>query len=250
MKLPIALLFTAGAALAQTDAPARDLAMERQQAQQFIHQGQCSAALPLAEDLVAANSGDAAAQGWLAYCLFVKSRMNATPAEAQALRKRAREVAVRARELGNKWYLLDDLFRILDTPGAAEHPYSDNAEANAKMKLGEESFNKGDNDAALEAYTAALRLDPKLYSAPLFAGDVCFRKKDVACASEWFAKAVAIEPGRETAYRYWGDALVAAGQNMEAREKFIEAVIAEPVQEAMGGAIQLGQEQSLPVDCA
>ena len=234
----LVLLFAAGAGFAQSDAPpqpARDLAAERQQAARLINQGQCLAALPVVEDLAAANPDDAAVQGWLAYCLIVKSRTNATPEEAQALRKRAREAGSRARQLGSKWPLLNDLFVALDTPGAAQQPFSSNAEASAKMKEGEEAFGKGDNDGALAAYSAALKLDPKLYHAALFAGDVCFRKKDVACASEWFGKAVAIDPARETAYRYWGDALMAAGKMMEARDKFIESVIAEPTQKPWAG---------------
>jgi len=227
MKPLVALVLAAAAAFAQ---PARDLAAEREQAKQLLGQGQALAALPLVEDLAAASPDDAAVQGWLAYCLFAKSRSNATPEQAQALRKRARAAVSRAQELGSKWPMLNDLIAALDTPGSAEQPFSSNAEANAKMKEGEQAFGKGNNKGALAAYSAALQLDPKLYSAPLFAGDVCFRAKDMACASEWFGKAVAIDPARETAYRYWGDALMAAGKMLEARDKFIEAVIAEPVQ--------------------
>jgi hypothetical protein len=108
VKRVLVLLFAAGAAFPQSDAPAqpaRDLAAERDQVARLMNQGQCLAALPLAEDLVAANPEDAAVQGWLAYCLFAQSRTSATPEEAQALRKRARELAVRARELGSKWNL-------------------------------------------------------------------------------------------------------------------------------------------------
>ena len=238
MNGPIVLLLAAAAAFAQSDAPAtpaRDLAAERQQALSLLNQGRCQAALPLAEDLVAANPDDAVAQGWLGYCLFNKSRLTANPDEAQALRKRAREAAVRSRQLGNKWPLLNDLFIAIDTPGAAEQPFSSNAEANAKMKEGEAAFSKGDNEGALAAYSAALKLDPQLYHAALFAGDVCFRAKDTACAADWFSKAVAIAPTHETAYRYWGDALMAAGKMMEARDKFIEAVIAEPGQKPWAG---------------
>src|SRR5580658_547778 len=229
----LVMLLAVGAAFAQADAPAqpaRDLATERDQATRLINQGQCLAALPLVEDLVAATPEDASVQGWLGYCLFAKSRGNATPEEAQALRKRAREAALRAKHLGSKWPLLNDLLLVLDTPATAQQPFSSNADANAKMKEGEEAFGKGDNDGALAAYAAALKIDPKLYSAALFAGDICFRRKDVACASDWFAKAVAIDPARETAYRYWGDTLMGAGKMMEARDKFIEAVIAEPIQ--------------------
>lgn len=69
---------------------------------------------------------------------------------------------MRARQLGSKWPLLNDLFVALDIPGAAQQPFSSNAEANAKMKEGEEAFSKGDNNGALAGYSAALKLDPQL----------------------------------------------------------------------------------------
>jgi tetratricopeptide (TPR) repeat protein len=229
----LVLLLAAGAAMAQSDAPAhpaRDLAAERDQATRLMQQGQSLAALPLVEDLAAASPDDATIQGWLAYCLYGKSRANVAADEAEALRGRARAAALRARQLGSKWLLLNDLLTALDAPATAAQAFSSNPEANARMKEGEQAFGKGDNDGALAAYSAALKIDPKLYAAALFAGDVCFRTKDLACAAEWFGTAVAIEPARETAYRYWGDALMASGKALEAREKFIEAVIAEPVQ--------------------
>ena len=94
---------------------------------------------------------------------------------------------------------------------------------------GEAAFVKGDLDAALAAYQRALALDPKLYSAALFAGDMYFKKKEWDRSGEWFAKAIKINPDRETAYRYWGDALM-MGQNKrdESRQKFADAVVAEP----------------------
>ena len=226
------LLLAAIAAFAQADAPpppARDLAAERDQVTRLMQQSQSLAALPLLENLVAASPDDPTLQAWLAYCLFAKSRANVTADEAQALRKRARDAALRARQLGSKWVLLNDLLASLEAPATAQ-PLSSKREADARMKEGEQAFGKGDYDGALAAYSAALKIDPKLYEAALFAGDVCFRKKDLACASDWFGKAVAIDPGRETAYRYWGDALMAVGKAMEARDKFIEAVIAQPNQ--------------------
>lgn len=227
----IPLLLLAAACYAQAPAstqPARDLSTERQQALDLMKKAQPLAALPLVEDLVAANPDDSAALGWLAYGLFAKARLGATAAEAPALR--SLEAAERAKQLGNSWKLLDELITILKTPGAPQHPYSDNPQVNATMKEGEDAFTRGDDAGALAAYAKALELDPKLYQAALFAGDVCFRKKEVPCASQWYGRAVAIDPNRETAYRYWGDALMSAGKMMEAREKFIEAVIAEPSQ--------------------
>lgn len=232
MKPLLVLLMAAGTAAAQ---PAGDLATERQRAIQLMNQGQLLPALPLVEDLAAANPDDGTVQGWLAYCLFAKSRMSGKPEETQALRKRAREAVSRAQQLGSQWMLLKDLVAALDDPGDADRPFSTNAEANARMKEGEEAFAKGDNDGALSAYGAALKIDPKLYHAALFAGDVCFRKKDVACAADWFGRAVAIAPQLETAYRYWGDALMAAGKMLEARDKFIESVIAAPGPKSWAG---------------
>jgi len=162
-------------------------------------------------------------------CLWAKARHGATAEEAPALLQRARTAALRARELGNKSPLLNDLIQILNHPqNALNQNYSANAEASAKMKAGEQAFASGDYDAALAAYSAALKLDPKLYGAALFAGDVCFRRKDLNCAAEWFGKAIAIDPTHQTAYRYWGDTLMGAGKMLEAREQYIEAVIAEP----------------------
>ncbi len=245
MRPIIALLLVAGASFAQSDAPPpkRDLAAERQQARDLLKDGKTLAALPLVEDLVAANPDDATAQGWLAYCLFSKSRHDATPAEAPALLKRAREAASRAKQLGNQWPLLNDLLTVLNDPAAAQpSPYSASPEANTRMKEGEQAFAKGDFGGAQAAYTAALKIDPKLYMAAVFGGDVCFRTKDIACASEWFRKAVAIDPTKETAYRYWGDALMAAGKQIEARDKFIEAVIAEPTQKPWGGLMNWAKQ--------
>lgn len=113
------ILLAAGAAFAQ---PVRDLAAERQQATQLMSQGQSASALPLLEDLASANPDDAAVEGWLGYCLWIKSRNSATPEEAEALRKRARVAGLRARQLGRKWPLLNDLFTALDSPSANRSP--------------------------------------------------------------------------------------------------------------------------------
>ena len=53
-------------------------------------------------------------QGWLAYGLFAKARHQATPAEIPAILKRARDAALRARQLGNTWPLLDELLSLFD----------------------------------------------------------------------------------------------------------------------------------------
>ena len=98
---------------------------------------------------------------------------------------------------------------------------------------------RGDLDAAIASYKRALKLDPKIYPAAVFAGDSEYkkaylskdpevRKEHFELAASWFAKAIAINPNRETAYRYWGDTLKLQGESDEAREKFVEAIVAEP----------------------
>lgn len=232
------------AAAFQSDAGPGDLAAERRKAIEYLRQGQPFEALPLVEHLVAANPDDAVMQVLLAECLVIKSRLRASADEVPALRKRALEAAERARKLGDNSVMLQEVLRILNDPGTASTHYSENADVNAKMQEGEQAFARGDNQGALAAYAAALKMDPKLYTAALFAGDVCFRTKDLPCASEWFAKAVNIEPNTETAYRYWGDALMAGGKMKEARERFIEAVIAQPSPKAWAGLKNWAQKNS------
>ena len=55
---------------------------------------------------LAADPHDATGEGWLAFCLFAKSRHGATAAEQPALIERARQAARRARQLGKPWPLL------------------------------------------------------------------------------------------------------------------------------------------------
>jgi len=237
-------VFAPCAAAFQSDLGPGDLAAERRKAIEFLRQGQPFEALPLVEHLAAANPDDAGVQVMLAACLVIKSRLRASADEVPALRKRALEAAERARELGDNSAMLQDLLRILNDPGTAAARYSENPEVNAKMQEGEQAFGRGDNQGALAAYAAALKMDPKLYMAALFAGDVCFRTKDLACAAEWFGKAVTIDPNIETAYRYWGDALMAAGKMREARERFVEAVIAEPSPKAWAGLKNWAQKNN------
>ncbi|HEY0323364.1 MAG TPA: tetratricopeptide repeat protein [Pyrinomonadaceae bacterium] len=111
---------------------------------------------------------------------------------------------------------------------AQEVRFSKNEEADALMHKGEAYFAAKQWDKALEAYERALKLDPKIYEAPLFIGDVYFQKREMDKAGEWYAKAIAIDPNRETAYRYWSDAYLRIGKMTEARDKAVEAIVAEP----------------------
>jgi tetratricopeptide (TPR) repeat protein len=93
---------------------------------------------------------------------------------------------------------------------------------------GEAAFAKGEMERAVEHYERALKLDPKLYEAPLFIGDAYHKMGKNDKAYESYARAVAIDPDRDTAYRYWGNVLMREDKLKEAKEKLIEAVIAAP----------------------
>jgi tetratricopeptide (TPR) repeat protein len=251
MKLVLIFVVAAGAACAQSDAPAqakKDLAAERQQVIALMNQAQTLKALPLVEDLAAADPDDGMVEYWLADCLLAKARHGATAEEAPALLQRARAAALRARELANKSPLLNDLIQILNNPETAlNQTYSANAEASAKVREGEQAFAAGDYDAALAAYRAALKLDPELYGAALFAGDVCFRRQDLSCAAEWFSKAIAIDPAHETAYRYWGGYVDGRGQDAGSPRTVYRSGDRPAVTEALGRAGAMGTKEQLPV---
>ena len=165
----------------------------------------------------------------LADCLEFKAGTNVAAAESLALLKRARDAAMRARQLGDNSQRLNELLARLDTPEPRPRKFSEILQADQAMKDGEQALGTGDYDAALKAYTAALSFDPKLYTAAMYAGEMSFRKKDPAGAADWFTKAVALNPNNPVVYRHWGDELMMAGQPAEARDKYIEAVITLPV---------------------
>jgi len=219
---------TQGASSSASSQLSPELAEKKQQAVQLLKSAQAANALPLFEELSKAAPADGEIQFGLAMCLFAKARNDAAGNDAKALMERARQAAHSSRDLGFKSDLLTMLLNVLDAAPDPLVGFSQDAQVNQKMKEGEAAFTRGDNDAAIAAYSAALQIDPKLYQAALFAGDACFRKKDLACFSEWYRKAILIDPNTETAHRYWADALAAAGKMDEARDEYIEAIIANP----------------------
>ena len=110
--------------------------------------------------------------------------------------------------------------------------------------MAESAFQSGDLGKALEGYSQALMLDPKLYAAALFGGDALFKMKQYDKAGDWFTRAIQIDPNVETAYRYWGDSLMAEGKMSEARAKFIDAVVAEPYGKRSNIGIQQWAERN------
>jgi tetratricopeptide (TPR) repeat protein len=126
--------------------------------------------------------------------------------------------------------------------------YSKNPEADRAMKEGEAAFAAEDYDKALEAYQRALKLDSRLYEAPLVIGDVYFQKKQMDKAGEWYARAIAIDANRETAYRYWSDAYLRVGKMKESLDKAADAIVAEPYNKmSYRGIIQWAQANKVQI---
>jgi tetratricopeptide (TPR) repeat protein len=232
-----ALIF---AALLSSSAPtllAQDA--ETRRALELWEQSKFTEALPLLEKLAAKNPDDPVILSRLGFALYATSTTIKDPQERKKMRARSLSVLRRSQQMGDQSDLTQIAIDALSSKDETQIPFSNIKEAEQAIRAGEAAFVKGDLDGALVHYERALKLDPRLYEAALYAGDMYFKKgyamTDAAAksaqmtkAGEWFARAIAINEDRETAHRYWGDALMAQGKQQEARAKFIEAIIAEP----------------------
>ena len=196
---------------------------------QLFLRGEALNALPLFESLSEKNPDDAFIQGLLSQCLWLKSGTNISPEDSLSLMQRAGKAAKHAWQLGDGTPATQSMLAKLSVPNLAPRKFSENPEADKSMKTGEEALGTGNLDGAIAAYSAALQIDPKLYTAADYIGDMYMRKNDPERAIEWFAKAVAINPRDPTAYRNWGDELLITGHVEEARPKLIEALVTLPI---------------------
>ncbi len=212
---------------------------ERQRAFDLLHESKYVDALPLFEKLATRSPDDPQITYWLGFLHIAKANNLKDPAERKAERKRGRDYLVRAKQLGASDELSASLLQSVPPDGGDDPTLSNNGAADAAMKDAEASFARGELDKAILSYALAFQLDPKLYTAPVYAGDMEYRKglnsTDPQTRSDqfdkagvWYAKAIALDPDRETAYRYWGDALLKQGKADDARTRYIEAIIAEP----------------------
>ena len=211
-----------------TPPPATDDAYQSQRkfAIALLNQQKHMEALPVFESLAKQNPNDTEALfGWGA-CLVNHSATVTDPEAARKERIHARELLLRAKELGKQSDLLMNLLDLLPADGSA--PFGSATAADASMRAGEAAFAKNDYDEAIKDYSRALELDPKNYYAALFVGDSYFAKKDFPNAIIWYDKAIALDPNSETAYRYEADLLIKSGEMEKARTRSIQAVIANP----------------------
>jgi len=238
------LLALAGGAASISAQTGEEYKAMRAEAMALFEQHRLADAVPILEKLHAADPKDLVILDRLAWATFVNS---ATIKDAEARKQsrvRARNFALKAKEMGDESNLLKIL---LDIPAdGSESGFSNRKDVEAAMREGEAAFARGDFEKAIAAYQLALQLDPQQYEATLFIGDVYFKQKKMELAGEWFAKAIALQPDRETAHRYWGDALAADGKRDAARDKFIDAIVAEPYKRTSWmGLSQWGQRNGV-----
>ncbi len=224
---------------AQTDTNLEEL---KQKVTELQKQTKYTEALPLLEKIVVVEPRNAQMHFYLGFALVAQGNITIETADRRALRVRARNAFIRAKELGVREPVVDALIQSLPLDGSEGSPFSPNLIANAVMVEAESFFSQGKLDDALKAYQKALSIDPKLYHAALFSGDVYMQRGDFDQASAWYEKAIAIDPTRETAYRYSATPLMKQGKTDAARERYIDAFITEPYNRfARAGLIQWGQ---------
>jgi len=218
---------------------------ERHRAFQLFKDAKYPEALAAFEKLAVANPTDVAVMENLGMLVLHQATYLPTPEERKNARKRARELLIKAMQLGSP-NPLSALIDGIPADGGNDESFSPRKEVDDAMREGEAAFGKGEFPKAIEMYQRALLLDPKLYEAALYMGDVYFKSADQIKAGEWFARAIEINPDRETAYRYWGDSLMKQGKVTEAGDKFVEAYIAEPYNRlARAGFVNWGERVNI-----
>lgn len=214
---------------------------QRKHAFELWEQNRMTEAVPILESLAKAKPEDVVVQERLGFALYVAAESITDAEQKKAQRKRARDIMLHAREMGDNSNLINTVLAGMSSDGS-DVPYSERKDVHAAVQEGEAAFSKGDFDGAIAAYAKALALDPNNYPAALYTGDIYFRKKQWDAAGEWFARAIRANADGEQACRYWGDALLQSGKADEARAKYIDAIIAQPYQRsAWVGLVQLAQ---------
>lgn len=223
--LQLVLLLFLGPRMAGQSGPQDDYAAKRRQAVELFRQDKHLEALPLFEDLAKANPKDSGVLVGLGACLVSQAATIDDENVAAKVRVRARKILLQARELGDNSTLTLNLLQLLPEDGIIH--YSQDP-ADVAMRDGEAAFSRRDFDQAIQAYSRALELNPKNYSAALYIGDSYFAMKDFSHAEQWYDRAIQIDPNQETAFRYSADMYTKNGDLAKARTRAVQAVVADP----------------------
>lgn len=197
----------------------------RKKAFELFRQDKDLEALPLFEELALKNPEDRDVLLGLGVCLLAEAGTLDDQEAAATERVRARQVLLKARKLGQKSALLENLLQTIPEDGKTHYSSSP---ADQAMRAAEAAFSRRDFDEAIKNYSRVLEYEPKRYAAVLFIGDTYYAKKDWTRAAEWYQRAIDLDPNRETAHRYYSDMLLKNGDAAGARTRVIQAVVAEP----------------------
>jgi len=207
-----------------------DYEAELKRALDLVQANKMPEAAPILEKLHAAKPDDTVVLESLAYAISAIAATEKDPEKRKKEFLRARSLVERAKELGANSERIQFMLEFIPADGNMPTLAASEKRSPAEDALmeGETAFAKGEMERAIEHYERALKLDPKLYEAPLFIGDAYHKMGKNNKAYESYARAVAIDPDRDTAYRYWGNVLMRENNLKEAKEKLIEGVIAAP----------------------
>ena len=232
------LSITVGSVVAQTES----IDELKERAIQLMKEIKYVEAVPLLEKIVVAEPKSAEMHYLLGSALLGQAANESDETTRKALRIRARNEFIKAKEFGVSEPNINAMIEGLPTDGSDAAAFSVNEQAHAAMVKAEAFFSQGKMDEALKEYQRALALDPKLYHAALFCGDVFMQKGDFDQAEVWYQKAIAIDPNKETAYRYSATPLMKQGKIDIARARYIEAFISEPYNRfAVAGLVSWGR---------
>jgi len=207
----------------------------RQRAFELFKQHKTIEALPLFEELALKSLDDPDVLLGLGVCLVAEATTLDDENAAARERVRARQVLLKAKRLGNKAPLLENMLQTIPEDGVVKY---EKTPADQAMRAGEAAFARRDFEEAIRNYTKALEYDPKNYGAVLFIGDSYFAAKNWTKAGEWYQKAIDLDPNKETAHRYYGDMLLKNGEVEKSRTRFIQGVVAEPYNPITWRALQ------------
>ena len=197
----------------------------RKKAFELFRQDKELEALPLFEELALRSPDDRDILLGLGVCLVSEAATLDDQDAAAKERVRARQVLLKAKKLGNKAPLLENILQMIPEDGVVKY---ETTPADQAMRAAEAAFAKRDFEEAIKNYSKVLEYDPKNYGAVLFIGDAYFAEKDWAKAGEWYQRAIDLDPNKETAHRYYADMLMKNGEVEKSRTRFIQAVVAEP----------------------
>jgi tetratricopeptide (TPR) repeat protein len=197
----------------------------RQRAFELFQQDKHMEALPLFEELALKSPDDRDVLLGLGVCLVAEAATLDDQDAAAKERLRARQLLLKAKKLGSKAALLENILQTIPEDGVIKYA---NTPADQAMRAAEAAFSRRDFDDAIKNYNKVLEYEPKNYGAVLFIGDTYFAERDWAKAGEWYQRAIDLDPNRETAHRYYADMLLKNGEVEKSRTRFIQAVVAEP----------------------